>query len=452
MKVSSAVIKLVLRKNKTLADGTHPIMLRVSYNGMKEKSTHCSCLEKEWDAKNMQLRRGVQNCAVINDKLKAILREAEDKRDALEAKGVAYTASMLLDTEPAEYVESIVDLMSLEREYERERSLSAQSIPNRRTAVKIAERYFGREVDVRELSTENIQKMLSEKVAEGRKEGYVRNVFRILLSIVRFAEERGIPVGKIDSRLGRRYAQSHSLYYVDKRSIEFIKEFFLSRVIEYEADGNFVYRKEGIEALCKGNTPLFAIYLWLLIYRLQGLAPVDCALLRMKQLREITVSGVKYFAIDTFRSKTRKPVKIRVRMEGVFNLVVIRVMQIFRKGEKYFLPTLEGVNSADTKKVRDKMDTRLQQLRLWLKRGFAAINVIIEEHNSANKDTVPLIDCERANFYTARHSYAQAYLTSPNASPLALASLMGRSPNTLATYLQQLSSESDVTAASDVLI
>ena len=223
MKVSSAVIKLVLRKNKTLADGTHPIMLRVSYNGMKEKSTHCSCLEKEWDAKNMQLR-------------------------------------------------------------------------------------------------------------------------------------------------------------------------------------------------------------------------------------EITVRGVKYFAIDTFRSKTRKPVKIRVRMEGVFNLVVIRVMQIFRKGEKYFLPTLEGVNSADTKKVRDKMDTRLQQLRLWLKRGFAAINVIIEQHNSANKDTVPLIDCERANFYTARHSYAQAYLTSPNASPLALASLMGRSPNTLATYLQQLSSESDVTAASDVLL
>lgn len=33
MKVSIAVIKLVLRTNKVLADGSHPIMLRVSFNG-----------------------------------------------------------------------------------------------------------------------------------------------------------------------------------------------------------------------------------------------------------------------------------------------------------------------------------------------------------------------------------------------------------------------------------
>ena len=31
MKVSIAVIKLVLRTNKVLADGSHPIMLRVSF-------------------------------------------------------------------------------------------------------------------------------------------------------------------------------------------------------------------------------------------------------------------------------------------------------------------------------------------------------------------------------------------------------------------------------------
>ena len=37
MKVSIAVIKLVLRTNKTLADGSHPIMLRVSFNCMKER-------------------------------------------------------------------------------------------------------------------------------------------------------------------------------------------------------------------------------------------------------------------------------------------------------------------------------------------------------------------------------------------------------------------------------
>ena len=38
MKVSIAVIKLVLRTNKVLSDGSRPIMLRVSFNGMKERS------------------------------------------------------------------------------------------------------------------------------------------------------------------------------------------------------------------------------------------------------------------------------------------------------------------------------------------------------------------------------------------------------------------------------
>ena len=61
MKVSIAVVKLVLRTNKTLADGTHPIMLRVSFNGMKERSCGYSCPEKFWDKKNEMVKRGFPN-------------------------------------------------------------------------------------------------------------------------------------------------------------------------------------------------------------------------------------------------------------------------------------------------------------------------------------------------------------------------------------------------------
>lgn len=52
MRTSIAVIKLVLRTNKTLADGTFPIMLRVNWKGMKEKSTGYSCSAKYWDKVN----------------------------------------------------------------------------------------------------------------------------------------------------------------------------------------------------------------------------------------------------------------------------------------------------------------------------------------------------------------------------------------------------------------
>ena len=49
MKTEKATIKLVLRTNKTLADGTHPIMLRVNWRGKRaEKSTGFSCKEANW--------------------------------------------------------------------------------------------------------------------------------------------------------------------------------------------------------------------------------------------------------------------------------------------------------------------------------------------------------------------------------------------------------------------
>lgn len=66
MKVSIAVIKLVLRTNKVLADGTHPIMLRCSFNGMKERSTGYSCGIRYWDKKNECIKKGFPNFIVIN--------------------------------------------------------------------------------------------------------------------------------------------------------------------------------------------------------------------------------------------------------------------------------------------------------------------------------------------------------------------------------------------------
>jgi len=49
MKTTIAIIRLVLRTNKVLSTGDHPIMLRCSYSGMKEVSTGYSCSIKYWE-------------------------------------------------------------------------------------------------------------------------------------------------------------------------------------------------------------------------------------------------------------------------------------------------------------------------------------------------------------------------------------------------------------------
>lgn len=96
MRVGIAVIKLVLRANKVLADGTHPIMLRVSFHGMKERSSGYSCSVKSWDKKNECIKRGYPNFVMVNAELRKIKEEAIRKRDSLIALGVEYTPSMIL--------------------------------------------------------------------------------------------------------------------------------------------------------------------------------------------------------------------------------------------------------------------------------------------------------------------------------------------------------------------
>lgn len=96
MKVSIAVIKLVLRTNKVLSDGSSPIMLRCSFNGMKERSTGYSCTVRYWDKKNECVKKGFPNFVMVNSELKKQKDEAIRKRDEYIANDEVYTPEMIL--------------------------------------------------------------------------------------------------------------------------------------------------------------------------------------------------------------------------------------------------------------------------------------------------------------------------------------------------------------------
>ena len=66
MKVHQAVIRLYLKTSKVLSDGSSPILLRVSFNGFKEVSTHYSCDARHWDKKREEVKRGYPNFLMVN--------------------------------------------------------------------------------------------------------------------------------------------------------------------------------------------------------------------------------------------------------------------------------------------------------------------------------------------------------------------------------------------------
>lgn len=143
MKVSIAVIKLVLRTNKVLADGSHPIMLRVSFNGMKERSSGYSCVEKFWDKKNECVKKGFPNFVMVNAELKKMKDEAIRKRDDYVARGEVYTPSMILAKD--EVRNAITnDFRGLIERYIDEKGLESKTIEKWNIVKRSVIKYVGR--------------------------------------------------------------------------------------------------------------------------------------------------------------------------------------------------------------------------------------------------------------------------------------------------------------------
>lgn len=110
------------------------------------------------------------------------------------------------------------------------------------------------------------------------------------------------------------------------------------------------------------------------------------------------------------------------------------------------------------------MKVSIARIRLYLKEGktlgvlspklkewFKIVNQEVVRRNVEGKSDIPLIDVSKCTFYSSRHSFAMAYM-SKGGSPMALATLLGRSPNTLAQYIKELEQESDLVEAVSIIV
>lgn len=87
------------------------------------------------------------------------------------------------------------------------------------------------------------------------------------------------------------------------------------------------------------------------------------------------------------------------------------------------------------------------QFILWF--AFREINEDIAKANAESDVVEPTVDVDRLVFYTCRHSFAQHYLCSPGSTVNGLASLMARSPNTIATYIKQITRDEEIVSSID---
>lgn len=433
MKVGIAVIKLVLRTNKTLADGSHPIMLRVSFNGMKERSSGYSCIEKYWDKKNECVKKGYPNFVMVNAELKRIKDEAIARRDGFIAHGEVYSPAMILAREEVRNAVTN-DFKGLIQRYIDEKGLEDKTIEKWNIVKRSVIRFAQRDILVNEIDEAFCRKYCRWLEGNGLKSGSIKSYMGKVVALLHYAVNKGL----IDDyplsgwKYHKDYREGKSELYIHSRTLDVMFEMFFDEVIK--RNGNMWHYRDGvIEQLMDIHSELYSHYLYVIGVWMKGIAPVDISLLKKKDLKVVDIKGKSYYAIDGHREKTGMLYKVRCPQSCVESNVLVRTMLMFNEGE-YFLPTLRGYVGKDIKKrVNNVYSYHGKHLVDW----FQKINEEIARRNVMNEDNIPLIDLD-CRYYSYRHSFIMKELQKPTVNLLALAQTVGKSATTLHQYISLL--------------
>ena len=433
-KVYEPQIKLVLRKEKPLKDGTMPIFLRVSFNGVKERATGYSCDMAHWDASGERVLRGFPNFKVINEELNRIKSVAVEERTKQRVNGKGFDIAIILRSGCVknDAVDSCATntFSGLVGAYLASHSLSYNT---RQAWVVVRNRLISCFGD--DTSQWDIDKFVKRCEADGLSD----STMSLLMGKVKAL---GLNIKNFNIN---RYKCAIRQHYIDKRAMLFVKSRLLGMIAHIKGN-TFTFTDEYIESFNKPlSTPLWSLYIYYLLY-LTALAPIDLAFLKKENVELKYIGSDEYFIIKGNRCKTGVPFVISIK-RNLENNILIWGLLMFNKGE-YLTPICNGLTD------KDRMNHRQRNVILrcskHLKKLFDDINQDIIKHNFDEKDNVPIIDKE-CTYYSARHSRATQIYNSPDATLGMLTTMLGRSPSNISVYLKQLSSESDLKQMGDII-
>ncbi len=469
MKRNLPSISAILYLSKTLANREHPIMLRVSCNGQRKyKSLGLSCSQKLWNAKKQEVRLSHPMAKNMN----AIIRNEIDKANkyVMSVEGrQEYSANSIVNaitkTAPTHtlfslFEERIAFFKNVTKKY--------NTVTRYRTLLNVIKRYNGNE-DIRlfEMSkswVKDFELSLQVKYADSS----IRNFFDCLKAIINYAVSKGY----IKESVFLNYKFSRQLNCRTRKRALNIME--IATLMRYYHDTygdlginerpnlentkvhywNQRFKPRGSTKLTPIDTEQFALSLFLCSYMFQGLALVDMAKLKKKDLTIIKVVNTKkwledaaehgidfanthkeieeYYEIHITREKTNHPT--RIICESYILIPFLNPFGSWVNGsededelEEYVFPIYDKDN--DDEYVRfSRMRYAIYLVNVNLKRVAQKVGI-------------------RSNitFYSARHSYA-SNLYHSNVPVGLIAQNMGRNPADIETYLKEFDSDKIIAA------
>lgn len=445
-RLSSASIRLVQKLNRVNASGECPIYIIVCYRGRKEKSTGISCRVRDWNAQREEIRKGCPNAPVLNKMLYDIKQRVIERKNEFEYNGKQYTPSMLLDDD------IVLDLSANGNEYRRiyklyldEMGSSGNTIRLYDYTFNVLKEYFGRDnFLINDITLSSIKKLIKDL---GLSDNSIRGICGRIAAVWNFSIRKGLVDSQDypfkDWKYTQKFNKDNRTYYIDEDNLKKIRDYFISHCLD--VDGELFSYKSGIESkLMKRSSKEFALMFFLICYRLNGSSPIDVALLKADNCSRVNINGEDFWRIEFKRRKTGRGVVCLLRRD-ILTMVCFEHYLGRSSAGGYIYPVLK--DGIEGKQITNAMGKFCSEAVRWLREVSKEVNEETVRVNVEKGLEEPLIDVDSICLYSARHSFANSYLSQPKASVAALASLMARSPNTIATYIHQLKGDKDVADA-----
>ncbi|KAA6332874.1 hypothetical protein EZS27_018666 [termite gut metagenome] len=429
---------VVLFKSKILANGDIPVMIRIFHVGKyKHISTGVSTKPKHWNSKQNRVGSTDKNYKekndIINSKYELICNRIKEYYSVFNDYDVEFIISdKPINKYPGPGITDFYDLIQLKIEDYTKYSSQLNIIQVRNTLKKI----FGDKLPITDITQKwfsEFVKNLKQSKSIPQAQGIIKNFFKVY----NWSVKQGfIPYRPLN------YNRNDFTYHIQKRALS------ISEISMLQFDWRTFHKNKKENYTFEFNNTLNALSIYLIMFCMQGIAPIDLILLRIKdfELKEyethpLNYIGVeyysdltnklgskneikKYYSIKTRRKKTGKLLKIIVNYDILYQLIedyLYKEDGTKKNSNDYLINVFQSDKTYTDKQVHDQKNV-----------AFVALNKTLKKYLGV----VRKMDISNFSYYSARHSY----LTIGNYMGISqniLASLAGHTEVALQNYLKE---------------
>ena len=423
-KVSSPTIHFVIKSSRVDRCGASPVILIVRFNGRAERATGVKINQNQWDEKRECVRRSHPQHLALNARLSSIRSTVEGAAASLMASGKKVTAASVASAMDGSTESVGFSVSDAYEKYINEHPLRSGTVTAYRQSLRSLTSVCG------DVALSAFDEALFNRWLSSLRSASLTNLTKSqYLRCASAALSHAVAVLGLDLD----FSFVVSALKRTPRSVTLRREVVsagnMRRLMRWVAS----YPDSVITAR---STPVGRCAVFCASYVLSGLAPVDMALLTMSDL---DMSDPSCLSVAGNRRKTGRRFLFTIPLTDEVSGVLGPFLRSACRRGGYVFPILRGGEMADVDVSSEgAVSLAVKRYRNSFTPIMAKAIGMFRSSRFYDKNE-PLPD--KVPMYSARHSFA-TNSTDAGCSLLSLSTAMGRSVNTLGTYIHELTSKS----------